>query len=196
VSGAVLPPPLVADDHDVERFVFVVLVELAVAGHAEDRDHGEDYPRHDRPSQLGLGVAVQLLGELAFGVPAGAEPDHHEDRQAHHDDQHDAGDGEDRHDQVVDVARVRTLRVERVELLVAVAACGEQTGRDDEQAHPGEPAASARSGHRDSLPRGGALLGRACPRLGSDANSTRAPHAQDPPSSPFDSECSLPWGSM
>ena len=129
---AELPPPLLADDHDlgIPRGTFavdadhdvgpVLAVQVEVADQREDGDDGHDHSRADGPADLGPEVAVYLLGEFVGAVVITELPP--DDRRRTEDDyEDDAGDEEDRVGQRVDGPRDRALRRQSVQRSVSGA---------------------------------------------------------------------------
>ena len=118
-------------------------------------DADEDQGRDDRPADLGLDVAVDLLRHVVVVVVVtGPELEGDVEAPGEDDDEDDPGDREHRDDQVVDVAGLRALGLERVLRRVRRTAGQRQGQQRDEDEGPAEPAAQHRPSVTHALRRG------------------------------------------
>ena len=144
----VAPPPLLADDPHVDGVVGLV-GEVEDGGDGGDGEADEDDGGQGGPADLGLGVAVELGGDLvAVVVLALAElPDHeqHADLDEH---EHDAGDEERDVRQVVDLVGGRALGLERGLRRVRGAGRQGETGERDQADEAGPRAQAREAGHQ------------------------------------------------
>src|SRR5215831_5144841 len=98
-----LPPPLIADDGDLERVrrLRAALDAPDVSGGDQEQDHNDE-KRDDRPRHLDLGATVDL-GRLRLGTRrAPAEADERIYGEAGDDDEDHARDGEDEERHIAD----------------------------------------------------------------------------------------------
>ena len=115
VGIAVLPPPLVADHHDLEgvlrrRGAF----DIADEAHRGERQHEDDDDRDHRPRELD-GIAAVDLTRLALAVARGLRGAILEDRvheRALHDDEDRGADRKQQPAERLDVRRRRARRIE------------------------------------------------------------------------------------